>query len=333
MDWRGIDVCLNKLQEIIQMNTIGFLSFEPWYILEETPISADLLYFDKLMFSSASIETSEFICSKLPLRPIDKDLVKRKMNEIDMYMKYGLVCEYSADDFKKDYSIFHSINEASELGKFLIDNDFENPYLNKKNPKDYLFGSLSSLREIVELKSRIFSIINNSKSTDNYIPIIREKYRQNLMNEKLHISDAIGVVLKRFPIINLDTTVEKIIDFKSDPDTKIKLSRLRNWVTEIAKSNISIKEMEEKLDYLLLEYSNHMNLHRIEFNLGKIETLVTTSLAFIENLAKLKLSEASKVIFDLTRTEIGLLKAENSAPGKEVAFINKLDKITSNNTV
>lgn len=253
------------------MNTIGFLSFEPWYILEETPISADILYFDKLMFSSASIKTSEFLCSKLPLRPIDKDLVKRKLDEIDMYMKHGLVCEYSADDFKKDYSIYHSIKEASELGKYLIDNDFENPYLNKENPKDYLFGSLSSLREIVELKSRIFSIINNSKSTDNYIPIIREKYRQNLITEKLDISDAISVVLKRFPIINLDTNIEKIIDLKSDHDTKLKLSRLRNWVTEISKSDISIKEMEEKLDYLLLEYSNHMKLHRIEFDLGKVE--------------------------------------------------------------
>jgi hypothetical protein len=310
------------------MNTIGFLSFEPWYILEETPISADILYFDKLMFSSASIGAAELVCSKLPLRPIDKDLVKRKMNEIDKYIKHGLVCEYSAEDFKKDYSIYHSIEEASELGKYLIDNDFENPYLNKKNPRDNLFGSLSSLREIVELKSRIFSIINNSKSTDNYIPIIRGKYRQNLITEKLDISHAISVVLKRFPIINLDISIEKIIDFKSDPDTKIKLSRLRNWVNEISKSDLSIKEMEEKLDYLLLEYSNHMNLHRIEFDFGKIETLVTTSLTFIENLAKLKLSDASKVLFDLNRTEIRLLKAENSAPGKEVAFINKLNKIT-----
>jgi hypothetical protein len=315
------------------MNTIGFLSFEPWYILEETPISADILYFDKLMFSSASIEIANFFCSKLPLRPIDKDLVKRKMNEIDMYMKYGLVCEYSADDFKKDYSIYHSIKEASDLGKYLIDNDFENPFLIKKNPKDNLFGSLSSLREIVELKSRIFSIINNYKSTDNYIPIIREKYKKNLITEKLDISNAISVVLKRFPTINLDISIEKILEFKSDPDSKIKLSRLRNWVTEISKSEMSIKEMEEKLDYLLLEYSNHMNLHRIEFEFGKIETLVTTSLSFIENLAKLKLSEASKVIFDLTRTEIRLLKEENIAPGKEVAFINKLNKITSYNGV
>jgi len=58
-----------------------------------------------------------------------------------------------------------------------------------------------------------------------------------------------------------------------------------------------------------------------------VETIVTTSLSFIENLAKLKLNEASKLIFDLTRTEIHLLKAENSAPGKEVAFINKLNNL------
>jgi hypothetical protein len=45
----------------------------------------------------------------------------------------------------------------------------------------------------------------------------------------------------------------------------------------------------------------------------------------------LKLSLASKVIFDLTRTEIRLLKAENSAPGKEVAFINKLKLIKTTN--
>jgi hypothetical protein len=309
------------------MNTIGFLSFEPWYILEETPISADILYFDKLMFSSMSIETAEFLCSRLPLRPIDKDLVKRKMSELEMYMKHGLVCEYSSDDFKKDYSIYHSIEEARELGKYLVDNDFENPYLNKKNSKDYLFGSLSSLREIVELKSRIFSIINNAKSTDHYIPIIREKYKKTKLTEELDITDAVRVVLRKFPILSKDLSIQNIIEFKTDPDTKLKLGRLRNWISEIAKSNMSIKEMEEKLEYLLSEYSNHMDLHKLEYHTGKFETLVTVSLSLIENIAQIKLSKASKVLFDLNRTKLKLLKAENEAPGKEVAFINKLNQI------
>lgn len=309
------------------MNTIGFLSFEPWYILEETPISADILYFDKLMFSSMSIETAEFLCSRLPLRPIDKDLVKRKMSELEMYMKHGLVCEYSSDDFKKDYSIYHSIEEARELGKYLVDNDFENPYLNKKNSKDYLFGSLSSLREIVELKSRIFSIINNAKSTDHYIPIIREKYKKTKLTEELDITDAVRVVLRKFPILSKDLSIQNIIEFKTDPDTKLKLGRLRNWISEIAKSNMSIKEMEEKLEYLLSEYSNHMDLHKLEYHMGKFETLVTVSLSLIENIAQIKLSKASKVLFDLNRTKLKLLKAENEAPGKEVAFINKLNQI------
>lgn len=315
------------------MNTIGFLSFEPQYILEETPIAADILYFDKLMFSSASIETSESYISALPLRITKKDLVSQKMKEIEMYMKSGLVSEYTADDFKKDYSIFNSIQEARELGKYIIDHDFRNPNLIENDQLDVVLGSLSSLREIIELKSRVFSIINNSKSADYFIPIIRDKYKQTLITEKLDISEIINVVVKKFPIINLNMNIEKIIEFKLDPITKIKLGRLRNWVTEISKSDMTIKEMEEKLDYLLLEYSNHMNLHKIEFNFGKIETLVTTSLSFIENLAKLKLSEASQVLFDLTRSEIRLLKAENCSPGKEVAFINHLNQITSYNSV
>ncbi|WP_269003635.1 hypothetical protein [Aquirufa ecclesiirivi] len=314
------------------MNTIGFLSFEPWYILEETPIAKDILFFDRLIFSSASIESADLICSNLPLRPCDKNLVKRKLEEIEKYMNAGLIFDYSANDFKKDYAIFHSIDEAKELGQYMFNSDFDNPYLDKNNPKDNLFGSLSSLREIVELKSRIFSIINNSKSSDLYIPIIREKYKKTLITEKLDISDVVGVVLKKFPIIKEDISVENIIEFKIDPDTKIKLSRLRNWITEISKTSMSVKEMEEKLEYLLLEYSNHMNLHRIEYHIGNFETLVTASLSFIENIAKLKLSKASKVIFDLNRTELRLLKAENDAPGKEVAFINKLNEIAINNS-
>ena len=153
------------------------------------------------------------------------------------------------------------------------------------------------------------------------------------MTEKLDIAAAVSVVLKKFPILDENISIEKIIDFKSDPDTKLKLGRLRNWISEVSNSKMSIKEIEEKIEYLLMEYSNHMNLHKIEYNLGKIETIVTTSLSFIENLTKLKLSNASKIIFDLNRTKIQLLKAENTAPGKEVAFINKLNTITSYKSV
>lgn len=313
------------------MHTIGFLSFESWYILEETPIAKDLLFFDKLMFSSASIASTELVCSSLPLRPQDKDLVKRKLAEIEKYMHAGLIYDYSANDFKNDYTIFQSIDEAKELGKYLLESDFENPFLDNKNPKDNFFGSLSSLREIVELKSRIFSIINNSKSSDHFIPIIREKYKKSMIGEKLEISDAVSVVINKFPIINEDISIENIIEFKSDPDTKLKLGRLRNWITEVSNTKMSVKEMEEKIEYLLLEYSNHMNIHKIEYRIGKFETLLTASLSFLENIATLKLSEASKVIFDLNRTELRLLKAENEAPGKEVAFINKLNDISTYN--
>ncbi len=170
-------------------------------------------FFDKLIFSSASIAPAELVCSNLPLRPCDKDLVKRKLKEIEKYMKAGLINDYSANDFKKDCAIFHSNDETKEIGQYLIESDFENPCLDKNNPKDYISGSLSSLTEIVELKSRIFSIINNSHSSDDYIPIIRQKYKKTLITEKLDISDDISVVLKKFPIINENISVKNIIEF------------------------------------------------------------------------------------------------------------------------
>ena len=181
---------------------------------------------------------------------------------------------------------------------------------------------------MIELKSRIFSIFNNYKSTDHFFPILREKYKKTTLTEELNISDAVRVVLKKFPILSKDISIQNIIEFKTDPDTKIKLSRLRNWISEISKSNMNIKEMEEKLEYLLLEYSNQMNLHKLEYHTGTIETLVTVSLSLIENISRLNLSQASKVLFDLNRTKLKLLKAENEAPGKEVAFINKLNQLS-----
>jgi len=48
------------------MNTVGFLTVEPWYLFEEIPVMTDLLYFDSLIFSSENIERCEEFCKMLP---------------------------------------------------------------------------------------------------------------------------------------------------------------------------------------------------------------------------------------------------------------------------
>lgn len=312
------------------MNTVGFLTVEPWYLFEETPLMRDLLYFDKLTYSSENISRCEEICEMLPF---GKGLVQKKMKEIELYAKAGLINEYSAKDFKKDYPIFNSNKESRTLGEAVI--NYKSKEISESNNNDHidnLYSTFNSFREICELKSRIFTVIHNQKENDLYIPIIREKYRPSIIFKDFTPSDTISVVMKKFPVLDKELPFEMFLDFKQNPDTKLKLSRLKNWISEIGNTKISAKEVEQKLDFLLTEYSNHLDFHKLKYSQGVIETIITTSLSIIENVLQLKLSDASKVIFDIKRKRIDLLESERNALGKEVAYIHKLEKLTAYNS-
>lgn len=311
------------------MKTVGFLTIEPWYLFEEIPLMNDLLYFDNLTFSSENIGRCEIICDMLPY---GKGLVQKKMKEIEIYAKYGLIKEYSANDFKKDYPVFNSNQEARKLGEAVINYD------GQKTAEDYqdilhsLHTTFNSFREICELKSRIFTLVHNIKENDLYVPIIREKYRPSRTIKEFTTCEAISVVMKKFPVLEHNLPFEQFLHFKQDPDTRLKLSRLKNWINEIGNENMTSKEIEQKLEHLLTEYSSHIDFHKMKYSKGVIETVITTTLLVMENVLQLKLSNASKVIFDLKRMQIDLLDAERNATGKEVAYIHKLEKLTAYNS-
>ncbi|GAA6766486.1 hypothetical protein AAFH68_24280 [Flavobacterium sp. CGRL1] len=311
------------------MNTVGFLTIEPWYLFEETPLMRDLLYFDKLIYSSENISRCENICDMLPF---GKGLVQKKMKEIEIYSNAGLINEYSAKDFKKDHPIFNSNIESRKLGEAVIDyRSKEISEINNNDTIDNLYSTFNSYREICELKSRIFSVIQNEKENDLYIPIIREKFRPSLIFKDFTPSNTISIVMKKFPILDKELPFEMFLDFKQNPDTKLKLSRLKNWISEIANTKVSGKEIEQKLEFLLIEYSNHLDFHKLKYSQGVMETIISTSLSVIENVLQLKLSDASKVLFDIKRKRIDLLESERNALGKEVAYIHKLEKLIAYN--
>jgi len=85
------------------------------------------------------------------------------------------------------------------------------------------------------------------------------------------------------------------------------------------------KRNRTKIDYLLQEYTAQLDLNKLKYELGYIETFVTISLEVLENVVKLNLSKAAKVLFDLSRQDISLLEAEQNLPGKELAFLHKLN--------
>lgn len=205
--------------------------------------------------------------------------------------------------------------------------EFFSEFTTKDKPfKDIFVSFLERHREIGQLMARVYSIVLNNKDQNVYTPIIRTNYYNFTTNEHFSTSTVLSILLKKFPTLTDNVELEKFFDFKNDPDTKLKLARLKDWILEISKKNYSEKEIEQKVDFLLQEYATQLEIHKLKYNLGHIETFVTASLEVLENLVKLNLSKVAKVLFDLNKQDLTLLEAEQKLPGRELAFIHKLNE-------
>lgn len=139
-------------------------------------------------------------------------------------------------------------------------------------------------------------------------------------------SDVYYLLLKRVPMPNLNEPWEKIIEFKKDEDSHVKLSALKNWINDVADGKLSIIELSEKIDWLLHEYEQHMKLHQLRSTSSVIETVIKTGLETTENITKFNLSKLADSFFSVKKQKIALLEAERNAPGKELAYIHKVEK-------
>ena len=90
---------------------------------------------------------------------------------------------------------------------------------------------------------------------------------------------------------------------------------------------MTTKEIDQKIEYLLIEYKKQLDLHKIKDETGIIETVVTIGLDVLENLVKLNLSKAAKVFFDIKKQELLLLEGEEKLVGKEVAYLHQVRNI------
>lgn len=249
-------------------------------------------------------------------------MFKIKIQEIEILEKAGLISEYTDELIRIDrekYGDKESLYYES-MASVLSDN-----FTTKDRAFNNIFVDfLGRFREVGQLRSRVYSIILDKKGQNANTPIIRNKFHNFTSSDFSDKSPVLTVLIKKFPIPSNDFEIKRFIDFKNDPDTRLKLSRLKDWVLEISKKNYTEKEIEQKIDYLLQEYSRQLDIYRLKHNLGIVETFVTTSLEVLENLVKLHFSKIAKAIFDLGKQDLNLLEAEQKMDGRELALIHKL---------
>jgi hypothetical protein len=307
------------------MKTIGVVSIDPWFVLDDSDsLLKDLIYFDELIYTIGSRDALRNFCYSLPKGGQE---FESKLKELETLEKARLITEYIKEQVQYDKKLLLDDRLIKYSVKAL---ELSSTFTTKDKDFDQTFVDfLERFREVGQLNRRVNAIILNNRTTDNYIPVVRSSYHNFSTEELYTTSTVLSVVIRKFPFITEAFDLSKFIEFKADEDTKLKLDRLRDWVLDMSKKNYNTKEIEQKIDYLLSEYCKQLEIHKVKYELGTMETLVTTSLEVLENIAKLNFSKAAKVIFDLGKQDINLLEAEQKMTGKEVAIIQKVkDTIT-----
>jgi hypothetical protein len=136
----------------------------------------------------------------------------------------------------------------------------------------------------------------------------------------------VQIVLKALPLPDDSVSWEQIIDFRNDPDSFGKFLAIRSWMSDVAKSNLSPIEIEQKIEWLLHEYQHHMKVHKMKVSASALETVIVSVAEFTENLVKLNFGKAAKALFAIKNKKVQLLEAELKAPGREIALISKANE-------
>ena len=174
-----------------------------------------------------------------------------------------------------------------------------------------------------DLKTRIISTsYNNSKYT--VIPCDNSIYSiENITNVK---AETYNLILEDFPIIDVkDLSWEQLFDFKKDPEIYNSIWSLRNWISNISKSNKSINEIEEEYRYLKYKYENSIKLHKLKTSNSLFQTTIQTSAELVENLAKLKFRKLTDLFFKFKENKISLMEAELKSEGNQLSYLFKIN--------
>lgn len=136
-------------------------------------------------------------------------------------------------------------------------------------------------------------------------------------------SKCLTLVIRALPQLSPNTDWSQIADFRNDPDSQRKLRALHDWQNEISHADLKPHEIADKIAHLLDDYTEHMKLHHLKYDLGTVEMVVTTGAEVLEGLLRFKPTKIVSALFSFGKRELDLKEAELRAPGREVAFIYK----------
>jgi len=303
-------------------------------------IKKDFLYFDKISYNPAITSLANSLISKGITSENDKIIIKSRLTEIEFLQKNEILIETDKEKWSNDWEYLteqlpqkgmEDFNHAFGwvLKKFLreISHEKFEAMKSARTIDSYIKGlnqQIAALEFGGEVLNRLEAILRSQISDDEFYPIMETYNLHGLVGSRNE--EVLRVILKKIPTIDESVTWERLIDFKKDSDSMTKFLALRNWMIDISRSQYSGKEIEEKFEYLLNEYEQHLKLHQLKYNSGILETIIVTGAELLETLATFKWSETVKLAFNILKDNVEMMEAEMNTPGREVAYISKINK-------
>ncbi len=197
--------------------------------------------------------------------------------------------------------------------------------LSRALPHFMVASSTDSLDLGILTTMRIYS--HALKQTDGYdaVPVYfgRSQPGQELPSGK---ESVLRIVMPLVPEPDDTTSLENILDFRSDEEAKSAFRKMRRWMSNLSKGSFEVIEVQTEIADLLAEYQRYMSIHHIDTRSGLLESIVVTSAEIAERIVKLEWSTLAKGLFRIHSDKIALMRAEMEAPGREVAYLSMMKR-------
>lgn len=175
------------------------------------------------------------------------------------------------------------------------------------------------------LKSRLQSTYLNTHYANIACPIIDNLDDLSVDLIGMPKEHVLNVLIKNIPIPVNATPWEQIDEFKKDPDSKDKFSRISNWLSKISTKEVKTNEMYQEIDYLLNEYEKHLNFYKMKYENSSLLTPILMDDEAFQSLNNI--TQKNKNKFSWTIEDISLFEAEAKIPGRELAYIVKAKEV------
>jgi len=118
---------------------------------------------------------------------------------------------------------------------------------------------------------------------------------------------------------------DDILQLRAEPEFKSGRDASRGWIRNVSSKGWSDKELRQEIHHLLHQYREYMSIQKIKYSLTTLSCLAKLPAhiagTFIGTIPALVTTGCSLFI-----TRINLMEAELKAPGRELAYIDSLNK-------